>query len=301
MVKTRKTVCVVGSGFMGSQIGLQCAANGYKVIMNDISSENRKGAAERQREELGSRVAAGTISSREKDQILGSIEFVGDLEEAAGDADFVLEAIPERLELKRRVFTELDRVCAPHTIVGTNSSSIRISKIEDVVKRRDRVLNMHFYPPVWERPVLELMRGTETSDETIEAVLEFARGIGMTPLTVQKESTGFLFNRVWRAIKKETLHLVDQGVASCEDVDRAWMIVFGQTMGPFGLMDLIGLDVVRDIELVYHKESGDDADLPPKLLLDMIERGELGVKSGRGFYSYPHPAFQDEGWLKDGN
>jgi 3-hydroxybutyryl-CoA dehydrogenase len=115
---------------------------------------------------------------------------------------------------------------------------------------------------------------------------------------VRKESTGFLFNRVWRAIKKECLHLVDEGVASYEDVDRAWIIVFGTSAGPFGFMDMIGLDVVRDIEMVYYRESGDVSDAPPQLLLDKIARGELGLKTGKGFYSYPHPAFQTPGWLK---
>ena len=120
----------------------------------------------------------------------------------------------------------------------------------------------------------------------------------LTPLLVHKESTGFLFNRVWRAIKKECLHLVDDGVASYEDVDRAWIIAFGTPTGPFGLMDMIGLDVVRDIEMVYYRESGDVSDAPPQLLLDKIARGELGLKTGTGFYSYPHPAFQTPGWLK---
>ena len=157
---------------------------------------------------------------------------------------------------------------------------------------------MHFYPPVHKRPMVELMRGTDTSDETIEQARKFALNIGMTPLMVRKESTGFIFNRVWRAIKKECLHLVDEGVASHEDVDRAWMIAIGMPVGPFGLIDMVGLDVVRDIEMVYYRESGDESDAPPKLLLEMIEKGELGVKTGKGFYSYPDPAFQQPGWLR---
>lgn len=157
---------------------------------------------------------------------------------------------------------------------------------------------MHFPQQVWQRPVVELMGGTATSDDTLERVVQFARTIGLTPLPVQKESTGFIFNRVWRSIKKECLHLVDEGVSSYEDVDRAWMIILGYPIGPFGQMDMVGLDVVRDIELVYYRESGDERDAPPKLLLDKIERGELGVKSGKGFYNYPQPAFQSPDWLK---
>jgi 3-hydroxybutyryl-CoA dehydrogenase len=110
--------------------------------------------------------------------------------------------------------------------------------------------------------------------------------------------TGFIFNRVWRAIKKECLHLVDDGVATHEDVDRAWMIATGGRAGPFGMMDMVGLDVVRDIEMVYYRESGDELDAPPRLLLDKIERGELGIKTGKGFYTHPYPAYQAPGWLK---
>jgi 3-hydroxybutyryl-CoA dehydrogenase len=220
------------------------------------------------------------------------------MQEGATEADLVIEAVVERVDIKREVFAQLDQMCPGHTIFTTNSSSIRISAIEDATQRLDRVLNMHFYPPVWQRSMVELMGGTSTSAETIEQVRQFARSLGLTPLLVRKESTGFLFNRVWRAIKKECLHLVDDGVASHEDVDRAWMIAIGMPIGPFGLMDMVGLDVVRDIEMVYYHESGDESDAPPQLLLDKIESGELGVKAGKGFYTYPDAAFHDPSWLK---
>jgi len=142
------------------------------------------------------------------------------------------------------------------------------------------------------------MRGTKTSDETVEHVRQFVYTAGLTPLLVHKESTGFIYNRVWRAIKKEVLHIVDAGVASHEDVDRACMIIIGMPIGPFALMDMVGLDVVRDIEMVYYRESGDESDAPPKVLLEKIEKGELGIKTGKGFYTYPNPAFQDPSWLK---
>jgi 3-hydroxybutyryl-CoA dehydrogenase len=156
---------------------------------------------------------------------------------------------------------------------------------------------MHFYSYPWRRGILELMRGTHTTDEAMEAAKHFSTSIGVTPLMVLKESTGFIFNRVWRAIKKECLTVVDEGVASFEDVDRAWISLYGTDIGPFGMMDRIGLDVVRDIELVYYRESGDPSDKPPKILLDKINRGELGVKTGKGFYTYPNPDYQIPGWL----
>ena len=283
---------------MGAQIALQCAVHDYTVWLMDVSKDALDRASQSQAQELESRIAEQQITGDEKKAILSRIHFTSDMRESTAGADLVIEAIPERLEIKREVFKQLDQVCPSHTILGTNSSSIRISVIEDATQRLDRVLNTHFYAPVWEHPMVELMRGTATSDETIERVRQFAQTIGVTPLLVRKESTGFLFNRVWRAIKKETLHLVDDGVASYEDVDRAWMIFTGMPIGPFGLMDMVGLDVIRDIEMVYYKESGDESDLPPKLLLDRIAGGKLGVKAGRGFYSYPHPAFEDPSWLR---
>ena len=283
---------------MGAQIGLHCASYGYTVWLVDVSEEVLERASQSYVKELDARVEMQHITKKEKDAILKRIHFAEDLKVGASQADLVIEAVPERLELKREVFAHLDRVCPSHTILATNSSSIRISRIEDATQRQDRLLNTHFYPPIWQRTLVELMRGTTTSDETIERVCQFAQNIGLTPLLVLKESTGFIFNRVWRAIKKECLHLVDEGVASHEDVDRAWMIVLEMPYGPFGAMDMIGLDVVRDIEMVYYKESGDESDAPPKILLDKIERGELGVKTGKGFYTYPSPAFQDPSWLK---
>ena len=220
------------------------------------------------------------------------------MEEAASDVDLVIEAIPESLELKREVFGTLDEICDDRTILATNSSSIRVSKIEGATGRRDRVLNTHFYNIPWRRSVVELMRGTDTSDETMERVRRFMESIGVTPLTVLRESTGFIFNRVWRAIKRECLHLVDDGVATFEDVDRIWMILYEKEIGPFGMMDRVGLDVIRDIEMIYYEESGDERDAPPKLLLDKIERGELGLKTEKGFYSYPDPKFHDPDWLR---
>lgn len=290
-------VAVVGSGFMGAQIALQCAVHGYPVCCVDAFETSLERASEQQRTELDRRVSQGTLSEADRDAILGRIRLTTDLQEGVRDVDLVLENAPERLDLKRELFAELDRFCPPGAILASNTSSFRISAVEDVTARPEKVLNMHFFPPVWQRRVVELMGGTATSAETISDVAAFARAVGLTPLIVQKESTGLLFNRVWRAIKRECLHLVDEGVASHEDVDRAWMAMTGMPIGPFGLMDMVGLDVVRDIELVYYSESGDDADAPPRLLLDKVEAGVLGAKSGRGFYTYPEPAFQKPGWL----
>ncbi len=291
-------VCVFGAGTLGWQIALQCASHAHPVNLYDLSPEALRNAELKISNELESWVEAGSISAAEKASMVQRVRFEPDPKKAVTGVDLVIEAVPEKLELKRKVFQELDAMCDADTIIATNSSSIRVSLIEDATRRMDRVLNTHFYSNPWRSRIVELMKGRMTADETMTRVGGFMRSIGMLPLVVRKESTGFIFNRVWRAVKRECLHLVDDGVASYEDVDRAWMSYYGTKMGPFGLMDKVGLDVVRDIENVYYGESGDPRDAPPRLLLDKIERGELGVKTGRGFYSYPNPAFLDPSFLE---
>jgi 3-hydroxybutyryl-CoA dehydrogenase len=289
---------IVGAGTMGAQIALLCAVHGYRVRLYSRSDRTLQQAAQSHNAELDKRLARGEMNEDGKQAILRRIGYTKDLQEAVATADLVIENVPERLQLKRETFSLLDRLCPARTIIASDSSSIRISAIEDATTRPDRVLNLHFYSPVWRLSMVELMAGTQTSPETMSRALGFARSLHLTPLRVLKESTGFVFNRVWRAIKKECLHLVDEGVATHEDVDRAWMIAFGARAGPFGMMDGVGLDVVRDIEMVYYRESGAESDAPPRLLLERIARGDLGVKTGKGFYSYPNPAYQAPGWLK---
>ncbi len=289
-----RIVAMVGAGFMGRQIAYRCLTHGYELWLVDDSAE----ALTRTRQGLAEDLQAEANLAPQREDILARLHATTDLADGVAQADLVIEATPERLETKRQIFGRLDALCPERTILATNSSSLRISRIEDVTRRLDRVLNLHFFAPVAERPVVELMGGSATAPETIERVRQFARSLDMTPLIVRRDSTGFIFNRVWRAVKRECLHLVDQGVASPEDVDRAWMFLYKTPRGPFGDMDMIGLDVIRDIEMVYYQESGDEADAPPQFLEEMIARGELGVKTGKGFYTYPHPAYEEPGWLK---
>jgi len=296
-MEPRGRVCVVGAGFLGTQIGVVSARHGYRVNMCDISGDALASSSKAAKEYVGQWAAEGQVADGEGRRIVGRMSFTGDMAEAAQGAGVVIEAVVERLEVKREVFRRLDELCPLGTLIATNSSSIRVSKIEDATSHPERVLNMHFYSNPWRSRVLEIMRGTRTSDEAVERAATFSRSIGVTPLIVQRESTGFIFNRVWRAVKRECLRVVDEGVASFEDVDRAWMSLYGTSAGPFGLMDRVGLDVVRDIEMVYYGESGDPRDAPPRVLLEKIERGELGVKSGKGFYAYPNPSYMEPGWL----
>jgi 3-hydroxybutyryl-CoA dehydrogenase len=285
-----RTVCVVGPGFMGAQIALQCAVHGCPVSVIGRSRDRLDRVAKNHIEILESRLASQEITADEKQAIADRLRYTTNLKEAVSGADIVIEAVPERLDLKRQIFSGLDAVCPKHTILATNSSSIRVSLIEDATRRPDKVLNMHFYAPVWQTTMVELMRGTRTTEDTIEDARILAMHIGLTPLVVKKQSTGFIMNRVWHVIKKECLHIVDEGVASPEDVDLAWTIFTKMPIGPFFMMDVVGLDIVKEIEDVYYRESGNKLDAPPKVLLDKIESGDLGVKTGKGFYSYTEPA-----------
>ncbi|MEE3233472.1 MAG: 3-hydroxyacyl-CoA dehydrogenase family protein [Candidatus Latescibacterota bacterium] len=296
-----QNISVIGAGFLGTQIGLQCAAHGLSISLVDPSRNSRKHSMNIVKDELAQRVSKGLINSNEEQTILSRMNYTSDLKKGVTDAELVIEAVPESLDLKRDVFAKLDKLTPTSTILATNSSSIKISAIETATQRPDAVLNMHFYGMIWERPMVELMRGTKTSGHTIDTVFHLAKRINVTPLVVDAESTGFIFNRVWRAIKRESLHLVNDGVTSHENVDRAWMIFTGMNMGPFALMDRIGLDVIQDIENVYFRESKDDRDMPPSLLTKLVKRGDLGCKTGKGFYSYPNPAFDDPDWIRGGD
>jgi 3-hydroxybutyryl-CoA dehydrogenase len=292
-----RSICVVGSGTMGSQIALRCAVYGFQVFLVDTNREALSQAIERGETLLRSEPRAPVLRSIEVDEVVSRLHPTTSLREGTGDADFVIEAVPEDLALKRSVFAELDHTCRPDTILATNSSSLRVSLVEDATERPEKVINTHFFIDSFEHPGVEIMRGSRTSDEVFEATVGLARRLGLVPLVLKKEITGFMLARIWRAIKKESLHLVDGGYADPEDIDRAFILAFGTQDGPFQRMDQIGLDVILAIENTYYRETGDESDRPPALLTDKVRRGELGPKSGRGFYEYPDASFLRPGWL----
>ncbi|MFX0095031.1 MAG: 3-hydroxyacyl-CoA dehydrogenase family protein, partial [Candidatus Hodarchaeota archaeon] len=213
------------------------------------------------------------------------------IEEAIKEAELIIEAIPENLELKRSIFQELGKKAPSDAILATNSSSIPVSRLESSSGRPEYCLNIHFYFPLQGTNMVDIMGGTSTLPEVMDIGIAWIRSLGFTPLTVKKELLGFCFNRVWRAVKREVLYMWGNGFVDFKDVDRAWMIFTGMKEGPFGLMDKVGLDVIFDIEMVYYKDSGDPKDRPPKALKEKIDRGELGVKSGKGFYIYPNAEY----------
>jgi len=266
-----KIIGMIGAGYMGKTISAKALEYGYTVRLYDTNPESLEQLTKEFNEQ------------KQTKEIPGEFTVHNTILEAVADVDLVLEAIPEKIELKKKVFSEIDKTAPPHAILATNSSSIPVSRIEDAVERKDKVLNIHFYN-VDAMPMADIMRGSKTSDETFEKGKKWIESIEFLPLVVKKECLGFVFNRVWRAVKKECLKIWAEGTANIDDVDKAWNIWGSIGFGPFKAMDMVGLDVVYDIEMSYYNESGDPKDKPPQALKDKIERGELGDKTGQGFY-----------------
>lgn len=279
-MKQIKNVSVVGAGFTGKQIAATTALYNFRVnvceIKEDILDKAKK-------------YINGVLIRNKKPELSDNVYYYNNIEEAVKEADLIIEAIPENIELKKKIFSEIDNVAPKNSIIATNSSSIPVSKIESVIKRKDKVLNLHFYPPIPLRPMVDIMRGTKTSDETFEIGKQWVKSIGCNPIILKKESHGFVFNRMWHAARREALKLWAGGYADIKTIDLAWKTFTGMKMGPFVLMDGIGLDVVYAVQMSYYHESGDPRDKPPDALKEMIDRGELGMKSGKGFYKWKKP------------
>ncbi len=293
-----KKVAVVGSGILGTQIAVQCAHFGYEVSAYDSDQESFGRSHQNLKSVLSKAVGKPLFTPDEWEEEAKKVTLCFDLADALRDADLVIEAAPEVLDIKREVFAKIDGLAPRGAILATNSSSIPISKIETATTRPEQCLNLHFYFPVMGTTMVDVMGGAKTTAETFSAGEAWVRSIGCIPLTVKKESLGFCFNRVWRAVKRETLHMWAEGFVDFRDVDRAWMIFTGMPQGPFGLMDNVGLDVVYNIEMVYYNESKDPKDHPPEALKAMIERNELGRKTEKGFYTYPDPEYDKPDFLK---
>jgi len=279
---------------MGRRIAFGCVVEGIPAQLYDVDAPVLRDARQAVEALLSEWVETGRLKADARDATsLLSTHTV--LSEAVRDVDLVIEAVPEDVDLKREVFGQIDRAADPEALIVTNTSSIPGSRLADATGRPDQVANVNFGPP--EDLKVEVMEHSGTAPATMEAVIAFVHNLGLVPIRVRREIMGYAVNRIWRAIKKETLFLVDGGYATPEDIDRGWMLEWDASMGPCGLMDKVGLDVVRDIEMMYYRESGDPSDLPPQLLHDMIKAGKLGEKTGEGFYSYPNPAYEQDGWL----
>lgn len=291
-----KNVTIIGVGTQGAQIAFRSAVYGKSVVAYDISDDMLQKTDEKIKGWLEKYVKEERLNDAGAKESYERIKYTTDLKESLKDADLVIEVVPERLQLKQRVWEEIDQLAPEKTLLTSNSSSLKSSSIGQNVKRKDKTFNINFMTPV-EDDLVEVMWNSNTTEETKKGAMEYLNSLKLVPIVTNKEIKGFSHNRVWRAIKKEVLKLWDQDYSDFQDLDRAFMLEFGTNFGPFGLMDIVGLDVIRDIELSYYDESKDETDKPPKKLLDKIEKGELGVKTGKGFYDYPNPVYLDRSWL----
>ncbi|MEV0275887.1 3-hydroxyacyl-CoA dehydrogenase family protein [Streptomyces sp. NPDC050610] len=278
-----RPVAVIGAGTLGRRIALMFATRGGLVRIYDTSHQADEAAlsyVEQHVAEVAAKIEGGEP---------GRVTVTHDLAEALRDAWLVVEAIPERLDLKKEIFGELDRAARPDTILASNSSSYATSEFIDRVEHPERVLNMHFYMPP-QQNAIDLMSDGHTDPAILDLLMRELPRYGIFPFVAHQESTGFIFNRVWAAIKREALEVVAEGVSTPEDVDEMWKINMGLGTGPFRMMDQVGLDVVLDIENHYAQERPHLPAGPRELLKKYVDAGRLGVKSGRGFYSYDTPA-----------
>jgi 3-hydroxybutyryl-CoA dehydrogenase len=281
-----KTIAVVGAGNMGHQIALSAVLSGFQVTCTDTNTEILNKAIQFADNYLTERVNKGKLTSEAAGQAHENLAFVPTIEQAVAEADLVIEAIIEKLAVKRKLFAQVDKLCPAHTILATNSSYIVSSKIADATMRPDKVCNMHFFNPALVMKLVEVVKGPHVSDETVESVMIVAKKMGKTPVLLHKEIYGFLVNRLLQATRQEALKLLDMGVASFEDIDAAAMNGLGYPMGPFQLLDLTGVDLAYHVGMEKYRESGDPADRPSPTVVEKFTKGEWGKKVGKGFYDY---------------
>lgn len=279
-------LAVIGAGSMGAQIAQQAALHGVDVRLQDKSAEQLTKALDSNRGHVTRRVEKGKLSQAQAEQALSRVRTTTDITEAVAAADFVIEAVFEDLQLKRAVFTELDRVAPSETVLASNSSTMGISRIADATSRPERCVNVHFFYPVLVMDLVEVVRGPQTSDDTVERAMVMVREMGRTAVLVNKEIDGFIVNRILHAATQEAYRLLDAGVASFQDIDTAVEKGLNWPMGPFRLGDFSGLDVTYNARLHMYKTTGDARFRPSPQLEAKVKAGKLGRKTGEGWYSY---------------
>lgn len=297
MTKPFEKIAVVGSGFLGTQIALLSAYSGYKVSVFDSKASAFEDTYQRLVTDFQNKKITPFIPWEAWGRLKQEISFSTDPAVALEDADLVVECVFEDLEVKQRVFKMMGATAPAKAIFASNSSSMPISRMEASSGRPEKCINTHFYLPLQGMNMIDLAPGTKTLPEVMDKGDAWIRSLGCVPLRVNKEILGFCFNSVWRAIKRQTLYMWGNGFVDFRDIDRAWRIFTKAPFGPFGLMDTVGLDVVYDIEMVYYNASKDPKDKPPDALMEKIKKGELGVKTGKGFYTYPNPEYQNPDFL----
>jgi 3-hydroxybutyryl-CoA dehydrogenase len=279
-----RKVMVVGSGLMGSGIAQVCAQAGIEVALTDVNEEALGRSLNSIAWSVGKFVEKGKLSE-DKDTILKRIRTVNSFE-AAAEADLVVEAAFEQIEVKQDIFRKLDQACGADTLIASNTSAIPITELASVTKRPEKVLGIHFFSPVPMMQAVEVIRGTGTSDETFQTGKEFVLKIGKEPIMVNRDVAGFVINRINFPSTIEAMRLVEEGVATVEDIDKGLRLASGRKMGIFETGDMVGLDVTYGAMMACYKETGDPRFYPPLLLRRKVKAGHLGRKTGKGWYEY---------------
>ena len=280
-----KTIAVIGAGTMGRGIAHVAALGGYRTILEDLLPNALRRAESEIRNNLDKAVELGKVSPVDAQAAVGRLEYAGSVEDAAREADLVIEAVPEELESKIEIFTLLDKVCRPGTFLASNTSSLSITEVAAVTYRANKCVGMHFFNPVHKMKLIEIVRAAQTDDETIAAAAEVGKRMGKE-IVVIKESPGFITSRINAMIGNEAFYMLGEGIASAEDIDKALKLGLNHPMGPFELVDLVGLDTRLHILDYLHRTLGEKYK-PAPLLVEYVQEGRLGKKVGKGVYEYP--------------
>lgn len=277
---------------MGRGIAHVAALGGYRTILEDILPASLRKAENEIRTNLDKGVELGKLERAAADAALSRIQFAGSVEEAAREADLVIEAVPEEMESKIEIFTLLDKICRPHTMLASNTSSLSITEIASVTYRPKKCVGMHFFNPVHKMKLLEVVRALETDDDTIAAASDVGRRMGKEVVVI-KESPGFITSRINAMIGNEAFYMLQEGIASAADIDKALKLGLNHPMGPFELVDLVGLDTRLHILEYLHRSLGEKF-RPAPLLVQHVKAGRLGRKSGHGVFDYPDMQKQEK-------
>ncbi|HXG63821.1 MAG TPA: 3-hydroxyacyl-CoA dehydrogenase family protein [Blastocatellia bacterium] len=282
---TVEKIAVIGAGTMGHGIAQVAAQAGFRVALEDVSEELVSRGLARIANNLKKGVERGKVNEAQMREALARIRTTTDMKEAVADADLVIEAVIEKLDAKRELFAELDRLCGPETILATNTSSLSIEAISSATTRPGRVIGMHFFNPVHIMKLLEIVVAPQTSQETLAVALDVAARMGKEAITV-KDAPGFATSRLGVALGLEAMRMLEQGVASAEDIDKAMVLGYNHPMGPLRLTDLVGLDVRLNIAQYLFEKLGSEVFRPPDILKRKVAEGKLGKKTGEGFYKW---------------